>query len=444
LQKEPDWYWNFNGGMFCFDEKSSLAGQIKHGTEVVVYEDMANQELLVLRVPEKEGQDYVEEIVYKAPEWPDLGKGEDLYLWRELSKRRIAWQVTLKSKTLAEKETTTESVEEASGPSKESGEGGGMMLLGMEDYTNHLWLSVLGPALGYTNGVEISAHVPDGFTNHLEFFASTDLVEFSWTLAATNLATEGTDTVSWVEPAFADFECRFYAAGDAEVDSDGDGLTDTREKFLYHTNPELVDTDGDGVSDGSEVSNGANPNNPNDPPNVLGTVYYAGEQTNVIRVLAVTDSNSWSLTHSTALSDPGPYQIANVPGSNYWLKAFRDLDGDGVLDAVEARGEYASNPAPVTNQLTGADITLTDPDSDGDGFSDYEELYLMGTNPTNAQDGALALAAARSRIEAHWGALFTNQPAFNNPPGSQADLNDMQAALQVLATNFFVGGPADP
>ena len=41
FQKEPDWYWNFDGGVFVFDAKSVLAKLVKSGTQVVIFEDMA-------------------------------------------------------------------------------------------------------------------------------------------------------------------------------------------------------------------------------------------------------------------------------------------------------------------------------------------------------------------------------------------------------------------
>ena len=39
------------------------------------------------------------------------------------------------------------------------------------------------------------------------------------------------------------------AAGVASVDSDGDGLTDYQEMFVYFTDPQNKDTDGDSLSD---------------------------------------------------------------------------------------------------------------------------------------------------------------------------------------------------
>ncbi|MBR4189875.1 MAG: hypothetical protein IKQ55_07940 [Kiritimatiellae bacterium] len=45
---------------------------------------------------------------------------------------------------------------------------------------------------------------------------------------------------------------RFYAAAVAE-DTDGDGLNDGEESFVYHTDSAVADSDGDGLNDGAEV-----------------------------------------------------------------------------------------------------------------------------------------------------------------------------------------------
>ncbi|MBD3353139.1 MAG: hypothetical protein GF364_16780 [Candidatus Lokiarchaeota archaeon] len=50
------------------------------------------------------------------------------------------------------------------------------------------------------------------------------------------------------------------------ADSDGDGLTDSEEINLYQTDPNKADSDNDGASDYSEVTQGNDPNNPEDNP----------------------------------------------------------------------------------------------------------------------------------------------------------------------------------
>ena len=50
----------------------------------------------------------------------------------------------------------------------------------------------------------------------------------------------------------------FISAGDA-TDTDGDGLSDSDERFAYKTDPASSDTDDDGLSDGEEIAMGSSP-----------------------------------------------------------------------------------------------------------------------------------------------------------------------------------------
>lgn len=45
-------------------------------------------------------------------------------------------------------------------------------------------------------------------------------------------------------------------------DTDGDGLSDYDEKYVYNTSPYIADYDSDGIPDGVEVKNGTDPNCP--------------------------------------------------------------------------------------------------------------------------------------------------------------------------------------
>ncbi|MFA5021501.1 MAG: tRNA (adenosine(37)-N6)-threonylcarbamoyltransferase complex dimerization subunit type 1 TsaB [Patescibacteria group bacterium] len=50
-----------------------------------------------------------------------------------------------------------------------------------------------------------------------------------------------------------------FAADNANIDSDSDGLTDFKEINIYHTDPNNADTDGDGFADNQELINGYSP-----------------------------------------------------------------------------------------------------------------------------------------------------------------------------------------
>jgi hypothetical protein len=105
-----------------------------------------------------------------------------------------------------------------------------------------------------TNGMKMTLAYPDGFTNRLDIFNSSDLIGNWWDLAvsATNSSTT-TNFIHWVDVNAFLQNVRFYNAGNADLDSDGDGISDAREKFMYHTCATNSDSDGDGLSDSNEV-----------------------------------------------------------------------------------------------------------------------------------------------------------------------------------------------
>lgn len=128
--------------------------------------------------------------------------------------------------------------------------------------SNELWLAISNKFDG--GSVEISINVPTGIqTNHLEIYTTEDLLTFWWDIAASNLvAGLGTNIITWTHDASAitNKTVLYYTAGNVDVDSDGDDLADTHERFIYHTDPNDTDTDDDGLDDGDEVNvYGTNP-----------------------------------------------------------------------------------------------------------------------------------------------------------------------------------------
>ena len=145
-------------------------------------------------------------------------------------------------------------------------------------------------------------------------------------------------------------------------DSDGDGLTNSREAELG-TDPENPDTDGDGLLDGPEVLT---------------------HLTNPLK----SDSDGDGLGDAAELN-----QHRTDP-----MKP--DTDGDGLFDGPEV-STHRSDPLVVDTDKDGlADgdevnryrTDPTKPDTDGDGLADQEEVDRYKTDPATADTDGDGLA----------------------------------------------------
>ena len=141
-----------------------------------------------------------------------------------------------------------------------------------------------------------------------------------------------------------------------ERDSDGDGLSDYDEIYVYGTNPLNPDTDGDGLTDYEEVMEyGTDPLNPDTDGDGLSD----GDEVNVYGTDPLnTDTDGDGLTDGDEV---------NVYGTD---PLNPDTDGDGLSDGDEVN-VYGTDPL--------------NPDTDGDGFTDGQEIE-MGTDPLDPND----------------------------------------------------------
>ena len=178
------------------------------------------------------------------------------------------------------------------------------------------------------------------FTNRLDVFYSSDLLESWWDLAATTNVSPSTNWIEWTDYGVTDtwVIVRYYAAGNADIDSDGDGFSDARERFMYHSDP----------------------NNPaSHPASVSGSISYNGSETGTIYTLATSSSNSWSLGCSVSIPSPGSYTNNEVALlRSYWFKSFLDINRSHSRDEWEPYGLYSSSSTYVTSNLSGINITL--------------------------------------------------------------------------------------
>lgn len=106
-----------------------------------------------------------------------------------------------------------------------------------------------------TNGtIELTIAWPTNglSTNMVDFFACTNLLVQDWGIAVTTNMDLNTNCFSWVDEDSTNYAVRFYDCWTLD-DTDGDGVSDGREKRLYGTDNDDWDTDDDGVGDGAEL-----------------------------------------------------------------------------------------------------------------------------------------------------------------------------------------------
>ena len=164
-------------------------------------------------------------------------------------------------------------------------------------------------------------------------------------------------------------EIYVYGTDPLDPDTDGDGLTDYEEIHTYGTDPLNPDTDGDGLSDGDEVNvYGTDPLDPDTDGDGL------------------TDCQEVRHTDREECEDPdfeGPYD-----GGFGTDPLDPDTDGDGltdcqeVLHTVQSECEDPDFRGPYDG---GYGTDPLNPDTDGDGFSDGQEIE-MGTDPLDPND----------------------------------------------------------
>lgn len=153
---------------------------------------------------------------------------------------------------------------------------------------------------------------------------------------------------------------------------------------------------------------------------VAGSVAYAGQQPGSI-VVQVFDNPSFAGAPAGELVAPAgssqaDFRFGGLLSGAYYLRAFRDQDGNGRRDSFDAYGECAANPVLVPPDASGLAIALSDIDADHDGLPDWWELarfgdltqgasadadgdgesnlaeYRNGTDPTDARDGTTPYA----------------------------------------------------
>ncbi|MCF7837480.1 MAG: hypothetical protein K9N49_02525 [Candidatus Marinimicrobia bacterium] len=91
---------------------------------------------------------------------------------------------------------------------RESGDGE-VLLRGMGTESNIVFTGIT----KMTNALQLEVGYPDTFTNRLDIYRATDLIERDWQRVSGPLETTGTTSVVWLDAQYADLDIYVYAAG---------------------------------------------------------------------------------------------------------------------------------------------------------------------------------------------------------------------------------------
>lgn len=316
---DPEWNYCHNGGTLYLDEKSPLNKELVLPIKLFVQEDLVRGSVVICAAPFG-SENYSGMALFKAPDFLPYEEGwsKERYLMDEFWPRRVTVTFTLRAESERIKEVFSLSQEEDEALSAPM-----MITMFGPETVDELMLGM--------NGTNVNVYVPEGFTNRVELYTTTDLISSVWSIAVQNLIPVSTNPATW-SPAFS-MSNAFFRAGNMDIDSDGDGVPDARELFVFKTNPSVSDTDGDAMPDGWEVDNGLNPLSADDQtadpdhdmlPNAYEYHYGLNPNSNdsamvpKIRVdpLNTTVSNTYVSIRS-ALNASEPYSVIEIAGGVY-------------------------------------------------------------------------------------------------------------------------------
>lgn len=172
-------------------------------------------------------------------------------------------------------------------------------------------------------------------------------------------------------------EIFIYGTDPLNPDTDGDGLTDYEEIYVYGTDPLNPDTNGNGFTDGQEVEMGTNPLDPDDPP------FLRREDMNIIQF----EPGSSELTpEAIRLLDENITKLLHADEFSIELHSYADpTEPDGatqqlLADRAEAVEHYYTNIGIESNRISIAD-NLHNGVRDVDGNEHYRSVESVPINP---------------------------------------------------------------
>jgi len=216
------------------------------------------------------------------------------------------------------------------------------------------------------------------------------------------------------------------------VDSDGDGLSDMEELCIYETNPLELDSDGDGLPDGWEISRGLDPINAIGLDGAYGDPYFQG-MTNIDRYLYGEGPSVLQASSATTVDYVSP-------GAS-WITV------TGNLSAGVPKVQNGSLTIPRgTKALVGVFICSDEYPYYTGCASQYNDVLswsisapgnasINGSTRVNDENGDWSAADDNDQYIGSWSPVVFQTGAIY----SASDSNDVQVSISITAMNVTDG-----
>lgn len=213
--------------------------------------------------------------------------------------------------------------------------------------------------------------------------------------------------------------------GVTTADSDGDGLSDGREFNEFGTDPLNADTDADGMPDGWEITSSTNP-----LVNDADLDFDKDGLTNLLEYQLGTGAGTFD-SDGDGLPDRFEYHSSHL-NPTVWNNSSLDFDGDGMSDLFEAIYGFNPDVADGAGDMDGDGLSNsqeiafgsdpTSTDEDGDGLNDLQEQQ-HGTNPWDRDSDGDTLTDA-------WELQVGLNPLLYNTPSGDSDQDGFTLAQE--------------
>jgi len=220
-------------------------------------------------------------------------------------------------------------------------------------------------------------------------------------------------------------------------DTDGDGLSDGREVKETGTDPNTADTDGDGFDDGTEIDDGTDPLDPTDPGTDPGRLDSDGDGLEDLRELTIGTNPFDPDTDGDGLTDG--QEVSGGANTKYGKRPTdptqADTDGDGIGDRAEIKGVRMNKLVVLAKgkpkKIGLVRLNPNKADTDGDGLKDGVEVKGKKVN---------------LRIKAQGGRTIVMKKLKSNPLVKDTDRDGLNDKVEATGSRNKRYGkqPSDP